>query len=297
MFSRTLANSIVVQIVAAAAVTSGCGSENPSQPSQAPAVLTVTSVTPRIGPTEGRVTVRIVGTGFQPGALVTLDGAATNVVISGSTVVWATVPAHAEGTVDLVVTNPDGQSARLGQAFTYSRMAVTSVQPASGTIGKWVRIFGVGFLHDTEVTFGGTRATRVIVESLVSIFAVAPSHEMGAVDVTVRNTGGLEATVPGAFTYYPVTLTVTPTVVRPGGELTVSWTAPAGQSEWDWVGLYKVGEPNTKMIFYEYTAASSGSRTFAAPAQPGQYEFRYLVDDDYNDAARAGPITVVGGSR
>lgn len=29
--------------------------------------------------------------------------------------------------------------------------------------------------------------------------------------------------------------------------------------------------------------------------QPGQYEFRYVVDDEYNDAARSGPITVIAG--
>lgn len=28
--------------------------------------------------------------------------------------------------------------------------------------------------------------------------------------------------------------------------------------------------------------------------QPGQYEFRYLVDE-YNDAARSGPIKVIAG--
>ena len=201
MRNRPLADAIAFPLAVAVVMASSCDRELPSQPSPAPGVLTVTSVAPRVGPTEGRVTVRIEGTGFQPGALVALDGAATNVVVSGSTVVWATVPAHAEGTVDLVVTTPDGQSARLAQAFTYARIAVTGVQPASGTIGKWVRILGVGFLNDSEVTFGGTRAARVIVESGVSIFAVAPSHEMGAVDVTVRNTGGLDATLPAAFTY------------------------------------------------------------------------------------------------
>ena len=89
---------------------------------------------------------------------------------------------------------------------------------------------------------------------------------------------------------------MTPSVVNPGGELTLTWTAPSGQSEWDWVGLYRIGDPNTNMIWYEYTGTSSGSRKFAAPTQPGQYEFRYLVDDDYNEAARSGPITVVTNS-
>jgi IPT/TIG domain-containing protein len=178
-----------------------------------------------------------------------------------------------------------------------ARIAVTGVQPAVGIIGKWVRIFGVGFSLDTTVTFGGTAATEIIVESGGSIFAFAPAHNAGLVDVAVHNAGGLGATLAGAYTYLPVTVTAIATVVSPGGDVIVTWVAPAGQSSWDWIGLFKVGEPNTNYLSYAYTGGtSSGSRKFVAPLQPGQYEFRYLPDDGYNDAARSSPITVVGGS-
>lgn len=168
---------------------------------------------------------------------------------------------------------------------------------ASGLIGKWVRIDGFGFVRGASlVTFGDVRATQTFVESGTTVFAVAPAHEPGSVDVGVSNTGGPGAALPGAYTYFPVTLTATPSVVAPGGQLTVSWTAPSGLSTLDWIGLFKIGEPNSNFITYEYAEPRSGSLRFIAPMQPGQYEFRYLVDDEYNDAARSGPITVIAGA-
>jgi hypothetical protein len=179
-------------------------------------------------------------------------------------------------------------------------IAVTGVQPAAGTTGKWVKIFGVGFGPDTKVTFGGIAATTIRLAGGGLLFAVAPAHNAGAADVAVQNPGGPEATLVGAYTYLPVTVTATPTVVSPGATVTVSWTAPGGQFSGDWIGLYKVGDPNDVYISYEYTGGtSSGSHIFVLPLQPGSYEFRYLPDDGYYDAARSSPITVVmvvGGS-
>ena len=63
----------------------------------------------------------ITGTGFLSGATVTLGGtAATNVSVVSSTSITATTPAHAAGTVDVVVTNTDSQNGTLTNGFTYS---------------------------------------------------------------------------------------------------------------------------------------------------------------------------------
>ena len=176
-------------------------------------------------------------------------------------------------------------------------IAVTGVQPPAGPIGNRVRIFGVGFQPDTQVTFGGVPATDIFVESGGSIFVVAPPHFAGPVDVAVQNPGGVGATFAQAYTYHPVTLTVTPAVVSPRGLLTVTWVAPPAPFQGDWIGLYKVGDPNEAYLWYEYTGGTNlGSIQFFAPLQPGSYEFRYLPDDGYYDAARSVPITVIGGS-
>ncbi|WP_177142716.1 IPT/TIG domain-containing protein [Variovorax sp. YR216] len=68
-------------------------------------------------------TVTLQGGGFAPGASVAFGGvAATNVVFSSSTRLTATVPAHAAGAVDVVVTNADGHSATLQSGFTYKKL-------------------------------------------------------------------------------------------------------------------------------------------------------------------------------
>jgi IPT/TIG domain len=183
MVRRTVARVVAAGVGTLAVIASACGGGSPSKPSPVPEPLTVKSVTPNAGPTEGRLTVSITGTGFQQGLTVNLDGPATNILVSGTTVISATVPAHAEGTVDLIVTNPDGQSARLEKAYTYAPISVTKIQPAAGTIGRWVRIDGFGFLLESTVTFDGTAATRVVTQGGTSIFAVAPAHAPGVVDM------------------------------------------------------------------------------------------------------------------
>jgi hypothetical protein len=72
----------------------------------------------------------------------------------------------------------------------------------------------------------------------------------------------------------------------------VSWTAPAARPG-DWLALFKVG--GSYDDWWDHTnGATSGTHTLTAPTQPtqpGQYEFRYLVDGDFLDVARSSPVT------
>jgi large repetitive protein len=64
--------------------------------------------------------VTIQGKAFVEGVRVTFGGvAATAVTLADETSVTAVAPAHAAGAVDVVVTNPDKQSATLKDGFTY----------------------------------------------------------------------------------------------------------------------------------------------------------------------------------
>ncbi len=91
---------------------------------------TVTSISPSTGPAAGGTSVTITGTGFLPGATVSLGGTpATGVTVVSSTSMTATAPAHAAGTVNVVVSNSDAQTGMLNNGYIY-----TSTGGGGGTI-------------------------------------------------------------------------------------------------------------------------------------------------------------------
>jgi hypothetical protein len=70
----------------------------------------------------------ISGANFVAGATVTLGGvAATSVNVTGGSTISAVSPAHAAGTVDVTVTNSDGQSATLVNGYTYTQSSPLGV--------------------------------------------------------------------------------------------------------------------------------------------------------------------------
>ena len=124
-----------------------------------PAPLVVRAVIPNAGPANRAVEVQILGTGFQPGATVTLGAAATNVSVISTTFITATTPLHSGATADVVVTNPDGLSGVLTAGYTYDAvsltvssnvvaagraMTVSWVAPAARSTWDWVGLFRVG---------------------------------------------------------------------------------------------------------------------------------------------------------
>jgi hypothetical protein len=165
-------------------------------------------VSPSSGPTVGGDFFRLSGTGFQAGATVLLDGIAAQVTRVTSTTIEGLTVAHAVGSVDVVVTNPDGQVARLNAAYTFGVFSVTG----------------------------------------------------------------------------------SPNLVAPGTALTVSWEAPSGRGcggGGDWIAIYRVGDPDEtgasnghSDLWYDHVCgAPSGSWKIQAPTQPGDYEFRFMVQN------------------
>lgn len=75
----------------------------------------------------------------------------------------------------------------------------------------------------------------------------------------------------------------------------MSWTASKGGST-DWIGLFRVEAGVCDHGWSEGTnGATSGTLTLTAPTQPGQYEFRYHLNDGCGEAARSSPVTVRDG--
>ncbi len=186
------------------------GSQTPSP--------TVNTVTPASGPIAGGTTITIQGSDFVNGATVSVGGtAATGVTFVSSTTLNAVTPAHAAGTVPVMVTNPDGRSGTLTTGFTYNSTAPTvdRVEPSSGPTsgGTVITLTGINYAPGATVSVGGTAATAVSVVNSTTITATTPAHAAGAVNVTVTNPNGQSGTIAAGFIYVgpaPTISTVTP---------------------------------------------------------------------------------------
>uniref|UniRef100_UPI0025D7B112 IPT/TIG domain-containing protein n=1 Tax=Tardiphaga sp. TaxID=1926292 RepID=UPI0025D7B112 len=168
---------------------------------------TVTSISPTSGPAGGGTSVIITGTNLSGATAVTFGPtAATGITINSPTQITATSPTGS-GTVDVTVTTAGGTSATsVNDRFTYiAAPTVTSVSPNSGPAagGTTVTIVGTGFIVGAStVSFGGTPATGVTVNSTTSITATSPAGGTGTIDVTVTTAGGTSATSANdRFTY------------------------------------------------------------------------------------------------
>lgn len=171
---------------------------------------TVTAITPSTG-NEGD-TVTVTGTGFFADANETIPGvtingvACTNVIFRNSTSLRCRVPANANGTYDVVVTNPDGATATLVNGFTYATApTVTSVTPFFGnrTGGENITIKGTGFVDAPTISIGGNAATNVVFVSATEVTCDTPTHSREeAVDITVTNPSSIGGTLYGAFEYF-----------------------------------------------------------------------------------------------
>jgi len=102
----------------------------------APTRPSIASVTPATGLTNGGTTVTLVGTGFASGVTVNFGAwPALSVEVVNSTELTAVTPPSALGTVSVVVTNADGQSATLSNGFTYTMVAPPVFRAVTQTDG------------------------------------------------------------------------------------------------------------------------------------------------------------------
>ena len=165
---------------------------------------TVTGTDVDTGSTAGGETVTITGTNFQDGAFVLFGGIESETVsFTNSTTLVVTTPGVSAGTKDIAIHNPDGQQTTSSNAFTFEASAAfTGMVPAVGNTegGTTVYIVGDNFTPQTQVLFGGSAGTVTYKTSTV-LQVSTPTHEVGAVDLTLRNSGSADRVVADAFTY------------------------------------------------------------------------------------------------
>ena len=113
----------------------GVSDSDPGQSAIAPediGELHIDRLEPPVVSTGGDVLVTVHGGGFVDGAGVTLDGVEAAWAWLGPDRLVAWAPAHTEGVVDAVVTNPDGSSVSLPNALTYAPPVFEEVSEQSG---------------------------------------------------------------------------------------------------------------------------------------------------------------------
>ena len=173
------------------------------------AAPSITKVFPAVGTTAGGEFLRIDGANFGPddqGALptVTIGGQPVQ-TYAASDLIWALTPPGADGAVDVVVTNGDGQSVTLAKGFTYASLVPPTLETlttASGPVagGAYVTIPGRGFDPGAKVTFDGKDAV-VLTNNPRFLGVMTPTHPAGTVDVVVTNGNRTSTTAAAAYTY------------------------------------------------------------------------------------------------
>lgn len=167
----------------------------------------VTQISPNLGCIAGGLNTNIGGSGlFEPSAVQFGGVNALQFTPVSVSLITATTPAGATGTVNVSVTGSCG-TGTLASGFTYTASPIlTSVTPNSGCVsgGTSVTITGSNLDYITQVTVGGKPALGFTIGSATLVTAVSPSSAtVGSVDVVVYNLCGSYVS-PNAFTYFAV---------------------------------------------------------------------------------------------
>jgi IPT/TIG domain-containing protein len=137
-----------------------------------------------------------------PALSVYLDPNASSTV---PTVLVVVTPPHAEGFVDMVVTNPDGQSATF-HGFHYGPPpSISSLTPATNVRkGDLVTMTGANFgdIYGVQVSVGGQPA-KIISKSPTEIVFAVPKQNAGTYQVFVFNWDSQYAVSPVLLSYRP----------------------------------------------------------------------------------------------
>jgi len=178
----------------------------------------IRSINPKLGSISSSEQLSISGSEFMKTPSVQIGGiSSTRVVYVSSTQLDANIPAiPVIGPQDVVVINPDGQSATLAGGLTIiAPPKIERIEPSSGGLdgGTEVAIIGgleaeynhklypTKFVDGMKVFFGEIEALEVVVVSDHVIKAVTPPNTVGVKDVRVVDPVDQDDVLKGAFTY------------------------------------------------------------------------------------------------
>ncbi len=194
---------------------------------------TLSSITPTKGPLNGGTTITLSGANFESTSTVTVGGnACTGVIYVSPTTLTCTTPINfSEGTYDVVVTNPDGQTSTLSSAFTYQAApTLTSISPNAGAIGggSTITVTGTGFFPGLSFSISGYGCINIRNVTSTSFDCDTIAAPAGTYSATLTNDDGQTVTLSNSFTYQSapsvLSLSVTEGLASGGTAVTINGT-------------------------------------------------------------------------
>jgi hypothetical protein len=159
----------------------------------APLAPAIAVLSPDTGSTGGSTPLKITGSGFQPGAVVLVDGIAMSAFVLDSRTIYACAPPHDAGRVDVVIMNPDGSSALMTNGYTF-------VSPRTFDFnGDWIGV--AGSEHQMELRFTVRNNVLVSVSCGTSgavTFTPPPAVEHGEFSIVRQDGVGISARIVSA---------------------------------------------------------------------------------------------------
>jgi hypothetical protein len=174
--------------------------------------VTVTGVSPNMGPLAGGTTVTITGTDFEDASAVRVGGVncQTFTYVSPTEITCVTPPGAETGLVNVSVTTPRGSPSKTDAFLYFEPPVIEAVVPDSGSIlgGDAVDIIGQNFLEQTKIDFDGDELVCVFVSG-TKITCTTQAHAADTVDVTAT-TGDASDTLVDGYTFGAPRITASP---------------------------------------------------------------------------------------
>ncbi|HKO00423.1 MAG TPA: Calx-beta domain-containing protein, partial [Thermoanaerobaculia bacterium] len=196
----------------------------------APVTPVLFSVSPASGSATGGTPVTLSGARLRGDCVVTFAGVPAPTTFASESQLTAITPPGVPGSADVRL-SCGADSFNLTNAFTYVAAVPTlsAASPLSGNVAgsTIVKLTGTNLSSVCGVFFGGVAARGVASHGATSLTAVAPPHDAGIVDLSVR-CGTSTATLTAAYSYTTaeepaaIIASVEPLAGSPGQPVTIT---------------------------------------------------------------------------
>ncbi|MCC6623334.1 MAG: IPT/TIG domain-containing protein [Deltaproteobacteria bacterium] len=166
---------------------------------------------PARGPTTGGTKVSLDGASFQPDARVVFLSSRASLDYLGASRAIAVAPPHPAGPSRVYLTNPDGQTIRALEDFTYIDPGLLGVPPTLSNVdprrgptagNTRVTIVGQGFQSGARVRFGPWDSeTETRTATQMTVFT--PASQAGSASIWLVNPDGTQGQAPSSFLFLP----------------------------------------------------------------------------------------------